>query len=230
MGRRTYGAIIACALACLVAACGSSGHTRTSLINASVPTTASTATTASTPGTLTLGEKVPNPSALPEAGTASTITPTGPTATSATTARSPASAPAPKAVAVPSTGPLNAAQFESAANTICLGIDNKARAIGGAGTTASESAATKLEALEVLSQRAVTALQALAPRGSAASQKKDAAFVKQTKKEIAIGTLAEQDAQVGDQSAYGKELDQLSVISGPVITAGKALAPACAQG
>jgi hypothetical protein len=243
MGKRTFGAIIACALACVIAACGSShGTTRTSLINATTPTTASTAATASTPGTLTLGEKVPDPSALPQAGTASTITPTGPTATSATPSPTTTSAtpsqsaaattpskPAP-AVAVPATGPLNAAQFESAANAICLHIDTKARSIGGAGASASESAATKLDALELLSQQAVASLQTLAPRGSAASQRKDAAFVKETKKEIAIGVLAAQDATAGAQTAYGNELDQLSVISAPVIAAGKALAPACAEG
>jgi hypothetical protein len=229
MGKRTFGAIIACALACVIAACGSShGTTRTSLINATTPTTGKTATTASTPGTLTLGEKVPDPSALPQAGVSTTITPTGPTPTSTTTAPSTTSTAA--TVAIPPTGPLNASQFKAAANEICLYIDNKARSIGGAGATASSSAAIKLEALEVLSRQAASQLHSLAPRGPAAWQKKDDAFVKETDKEIAIGVLAEQDANVGDQSDYVKELDQLSKISKPVVAAGKALAPACAAG
>jgi hypothetical protein len=223
MGVKRSGGIIALAIACGIAGCGSShGTTRTSLIDAEAPTTARTA------GPLALGEKVPLTKSGKAPSTLTTIT--APQVTTQSTTETTTTASSVPTGPIPLTGPLSAGKFEEAANKICEYIDVKARSVGGAGTSASLSAETKLDALELVSQEALSQLLALAPRGPASSQKRAAAFVKYVREQDAIGAKAAGDAGAGAQSSYTKELGQLSTIAEPVIDAGRALAPACAQG
>jgi hypothetical protein len=213
MRKTTISAVVAAAI---LAGCGSS-HTssRSSLISATVPSVATTGAAA------TVTSSAPATSTAPATATSSAP---------ATPAQTPQATTPAKTIAVPSTGPLTAAQFKAAANTICTKTDTQARAIGPADSSPDSAAGVTLGKLEAISKRAVVALTTLEARGPAASVQQDREFIAFVEQQDAIGARAAHDADTGNAADYTKQLQKLSALAGDETAAGTALAPACAQG
>lgn len=201
MGKTAIALLLAAAV---LAGCGSSTKSRSSLISATAPTTVLA------PGSVVGTTTSPTPT-----GTAGTETPTSGTSTT---------------ILVPKAGPLTTTQFKAEANAICGQVDAEARSVGTAGATANASAASKLTRLEAYSKQGVAQLTAIQSRGPAAVAKADGTFLVFVNEEDQIGARAASDAGSGSQADYDAQFKKLAALARGEAQAGNALAPACAQG